>query len=216
MLHDDKMASLGKLSASVVHEINNPLTGILNFIKLMQRMLKEGAPGEEDLANIRRYLSMIYNETSRVSRTVSNLLAFSRKTKPEFEPVDLNTLVAETLSLTEYQMRLQGITVKRQLAPDLLPVLADKGQMKQTFLNLFLNAQDAMPQGGALTLETKNSRRRQVVVKVSDTGVGIPKENLSQIFEPFFTTKKTVLRRRPGALRGLRHRPGPQGLHQSG
>ena len=78
------------------------------------------------------------------------------------------------MSLTEYQMRLQGITVERQLAPDLLPVLADKGQMKQTFLNLVLNAQDAMPQGGALTLETKNSRRREVVVKVSDTGSGYP------------------------------------------
>ena len=192
LLHDDKMASLGKLSASVVHEINNPLTGILNFVRLMESMLKEGAPGEEDLANIRRYLSMIHSETSRVSRTVANLLAFSRKTRPDFEPVDLNAVVEETLSLTEYQMRLQGITVNRQLAPDLLPVLADKGQMKQTFLNLFLNAQDAMPQGGALTLETKNSRRRQVVVKVSDTGKGIPKENLSQIFEPFFTTKKTV------------------------
>jgi two-component system NtrC family sensor kinase len=192
MLHDDKMASLGKLSASVVHEINNPLTGILNFVRLMESMLKEGGPSEEDLANIRRYLSMIHSETSRVSKTVANLLAFSRKTRPDFEPVDLNAIVEETLSLTGYQMRLQGITVNRQLAPDLLPVLADKGQMKQTFLNLFLNAQDAMPEGGTLTLETKNSRRRQVVVKVSDTGKGIPKENLSQIFEPFFTTKKTV------------------------
>ena len=147
MLHDDKMTSLGKLSASVVHEINNPLTGILNFVKLMQSILDEGAPGEEELGDIRHYLAMIYNETSRVSRTVSNLLAFSRKTKPEFKPVDLNAVVAETLSLTEYQMRLQGITVERQLAPDLLPVLADKGQMKQTFLNLVLNAKDAMPQG---------------------------------------------------------------------
>ncbi len=95
------------------------------------------------------------------------------------------------LSLIGYQMRLQGITLEPQLAPDLLPVLADKGQMKQTLLNLFLNAQDAMPDGGAITLETKNSRRQEVVVKISDTGKGIPKENISQIFEPFFTTKKT-------------------------
>ena len=135
--------------------------------------------------------SMVHSETARVSRTIANLLAFSRKTKPEFKPLDLNAIAAETLSLTGYQMRLQGITVERQLAPDLLPVLADKGQMKQTFLNLFLNAQDAMPQGGVLTLETKNSRRHMVVVKVSDTGRGIPKESFSQIFEPFFTTKKT-------------------------
>jgi PAS domain S-box-containing protein len=191
ILHDDKMTSLGKLSASVVHEINNPLTGILNFVKLMQSILDEGDPGQEELGDIRRYLAMVYDETSRVSRTLSNLLAFSRKTKPELQPVNLNEVAAEMLSLIGYQMRLQGITLERQLAPDLLPVLADKGQMRQTFLNLLINAQDAMPQGGAITLETKNSRRREVVVKVSDTGKGIPKENISQIFEPFFTTKKT-------------------------
>ena len=98
ILHDDKMTSLGKLSASVAHEINNPLTGILNFIQLMQRMLAKGPPGEEELGQIHNYLDMVYNETARVSKTVSNLLAFSRKTKPEFKPVNLNMLLAETLS----------------------------------------------------------------------------------------------------------------------
>jgi PAS domain S-box-containing protein len=191
ILHDDKMSSLGKLSASVVHEINNPLTGILNFVSLMESMLAQGALSPEELGDFRRYLAMVHTETARISRTIANLLAFARKTKPEFKPLDLNAIAAETLSLTGYQMRLQGITVERQLAKDLLPVLADKGQMKQTFLNLFLNAQDAMPEGGVLTLETKNSRRHMVVVKVSDTGRGIPKESFSQIFEPFFTTKKT-------------------------
>jgi two-component system NtrC family sensor kinase len=90
-----------------------------------------------------------------------------------------------------HQMRLQGVNLKSRLAPDLLPVLGDKGQMKQIFLNLLINAQDAMPQGGTLTLETRNSQGREVVVKISDSGKGIPKENLSQIFEPFFTTKNT-------------------------
>ncbi|MFA4902170.1 MAG: PAS domain-containing protein [Desulfobaccales bacterium] len=191
LLHDDKMTSLGKLSASVVHEINNPLTGILNFVSLMESMMGQEALSEEELGDIRRYLAMVHSETARIGRTIANLLAFARKTNPEFKPLDLNAIAAETLSLTGYQMRLQGITMERQLAKNLFPVLADKGQMKQTFLNLFLNAQDAMPQGGVLTLETKNSRRHTVVVKVSDTGRGIPKENFSQIFEPFFTTKKT-------------------------
>jgi two-component system, NtrC family, sensor kinase len=190
MLHDDKMTSLGKLSASVVHEINNPLTGILNFVKLTQSIMAEGTPDEGELTDIRHYLAMVYDETARVSRTLSNLLVFSRKSKPEFQPVDLNAVVAETISLIGYQMRLQGITIKSHLAPDLLPVLADKGQIKQSLVNLVLNAQDAMPQKGTLTLETRNSRRREVVIKVSDTGKGIPKEHLSQIFEPFFTTKK--------------------------
>ena len=125
----------------------------------------------------------------RVSKTVSNLLPFARKSKPEFKPVSLNTLLAETLSLTEYQLRLQGITVATDWALDLLPVRADPGQMKQVFLNLLLNAQDAMPKGGTLTLATRNSRGREVVVQISDTGGGIPKESLSQIFEPFYTTK---------------------------
>jgi signal transduction histidine kinase len=190
ILHDDKMTSLGKLSASVVHEINNPLTGILNFIKLMQRLLKKETPDEAELGQMNHYLEMVYNETSRVSKTVSNLLAFSRKTQPEFRSVDLNALLAETLSLTEYQMRLQDISVERQLAADLLPVMADPGQIKQAFLNLLLNAIDAMPQGGTLTLATSNARRRAVVVRLADTGVGIPKECFSQIFEPFYTTKK--------------------------
>jgi PAS domain S-box-containing protein len=189
IMHDDKMASLGKLSASVMHEINNPLTGILNFVKLIQRLLKKGPPGEPELAKVQNYLDTIFNETQRVSKTVSNLLPFSRKSKPEFKPVSLSTLLAETVSLTEYQLRLQGITVETSWAADLLPVRADPGQIKQVFLNLLLNAQDAMPKGGTLTLATRNSRGREVVVKISDTGVGIPKEMLPQIFEPFYTTK---------------------------
>ena len=191
VLHDDKMTSLGKLSASVVHELNNPLTGILNFIKLMQRLLGKAALGEEELSQLSTYLDLVYNETYRVSKTVSNLLAFSRKTNQEFGLVNLNALLSETISLTEYQMRLQGIKVERRLAADLLPVTADQGQLKQAFLNLLLNAIDAMPKGGTLTLSTRNARERGVVIRVADTGVGIPKECFSHIFEPFYTTKKT-------------------------
>ena len=191
VLHDDKMASLGKLSASVVHEINNPLTGILNFIKLMQRLLGKTARGEEELGQLSTYLDLVYKETSRVSKAVSNLLVFSRKTKPEFRPLTLNTLLGETISLTEYQMRLQDIKVARRFADNLLPVMADQGQMKQAFLNLMLNAIDAMPDGGTLTITTRNGRGHSVVVQIADTGVGISKECLSNIFEPFYTTKKT-------------------------
>jgi len=189
ILHEDKMASLGKLSASVVHEINNPLTGILYCVKLMQSMLNDGDPGQEELGEMRNYLSMVYDETTRVSRTLSNLLSFSRKSRPEFKPLDLNAVVVETILLIGNQMRLQNITIKPRLNEDLHPVLADKGQIKQILVNLVLNAQDAMPQGGTLTLETKNMRK-DVILRVSDTGKGIPKESLSQIFEPFFTTKK--------------------------
>ena len=157
----------------------------------MQRLLGKGSPGGTDLANLQNYLGIVYNETSRVSKTVSNLLAFSRKTKPEFQPVDINALLEETLFLTEYQMRLQGITIRRQLNENLLPVDADAGQLKQAFLNLILNAQDAMAGGGILSVESKNHHNREVKITISDTGVGIPKDSFSHIFEPFYTTKKT-------------------------
>ncbi|RJR38663.1 MAG: PAS domain-containing protein [Deltaproteobacteria bacterium] len=191
MMHEDKMASLVKLSASVMHEINNPLTGILNFVKLIQRMLKKGDPDEQALAKMKNYLDLIFNETSRVSKTVSGLLPFSRKSKPEFKPVNLNVLLAETLALTGYQMRLQGITVETNFTANLLQVMADEGQMKQVFLNLLLNAQEAMPKGGALKVATRNSGPKEIIITVADDGVGIPEENIPQIFESFFTTKKS-------------------------
>ena len=189
MLHDDKITSLVKLSASVVHEINNPLTGILNFVKLMQTMIDGGDLSKDDLEEMRNYLSMVHDETTRVSRTLSNLVAFSHKSKPKLQPVNINVVIVETISLIGNQMRLQNIAVKHHLDKDLHLVLGDKGQLKQVLVNLVLNAQEAMPQGGTLTLETKNIRR-DVLIKVSDTGKGIPKENISHIFEPFFTTKK--------------------------
>jgi two-component system NtrC family sensor kinase len=104
--------------------------------------------------------------------------------------VNLNDLLEETIALTEYQMRFQGITVQRQTAPNLLPVNSDPAQLKQALLNLILNAQDAMPKGGNLIITTRNRQNREVQVKISDTGVGIPKESFSHIFEPFYTTKK--------------------------
>jgi signal transduction histidine kinase len=174
-----------------VHEINNPLTGIINLVKLMQRLLGKPGRGEEELGQLSTYLGLVHSETSRVSKTVSNLLAFSRKTAPEFLPVHLNSLLTETISLTECQMRLQDIKVECRLAADLLPVMGDQSQLKQAFLNLLLNALDAMPGGGALTLSTRNGRRQNVVIQIADTGVGISKECLANIFEPFYTTKKT-------------------------
>jgi two-component system, NtrC family, sensor kinase len=190
ILHDDKMASLGKLSASVVHEINNPLTGILNFITLIQRVLNQGAPGSDDLEKLKEYLAIMNNETSRISKTISNLLTFSRKTKPELRPEDLNQVIDETVTLIRYQTALQQIKISFAPAQNLKPVMADKSKMKQALLNLCLNAQDAMPQGGTLTITTENYGNNEIRVKVKDTGVGIAKEHYSQIFEPFFTTKQ--------------------------
>ena len=193
MLHEDKMTSLGKLSASVVHEINNPLAGILNFVKIMQSILNDGSPNPEELGDMRNYLSMVYEETARISRTLSDLLAFSRKIKPEFQLLDLNAVIEETISLIGNQMQLEGITIRPNLDSNLHPVLAVREQIKQILVNLFLNAQEAMTQGGTLTVKTKNLSK-EIMIRVADTGKGIPKESLSQIFEPFFTTKKICSR----------------------
>ena len=210
MLHEDKIASLGKLSASVVHEINNPLTGILSSIRVIKRIMEAESPGKEELQMMKKHTEIVYNEIFRVGKTVSSLLPFSRKSKPEFKPVDLNTLLAETLLLAEFQMRLQGIKVEARWDPNLLQVRADPGKMKQVFLNLLLNAQDAMPKDGTLTVVTRNTRRREVLVLIADTGMGIPKEKFSEIFEPFYTTKAGGL----GAGLGLSVVQGIIGDHQ--
>jgi signal transduction histidine kinase len=201
---------LGKLSASVVHEINNPLTGILSSARMIKRIMEKESLDKDALNMLKKHTEIVYNEIFRVGKTVSSLLPFSRKSKPEFKPVDLNLLLAETLSLAEFQMRLQGIAVEARYAPDLLPVRADPGKMKQVFLNLLLNAQDAMPKDGTLTLVTRNTRNQEVLVLIADTGEGIPKEKFSQIFEPFYTTKSGGL----GAGLGLSVVHGIIGDHQ--
>jgi PAS domain S-box-containing protein len=210
MLHEDKIASLGKLSASVVHEINNPLTGILSSVRMIKRLMEKESMGQDDLNSMKKHAEMVYNEILRVGKTVSSLLPFSRRTPPEFKAVDLNQLLAETLALTEHQMRLQDIKVETRFAPDLLPIKADPGKIKQVFLNLLLNAQDAMTKGGTLTLVTRNTRSQEAMVLIADTGPGIPKEKISEIFEPFYTTKAGGL----GAGLGLAVVQGIIGDHQ--
>ncbi len=159
---------------------------------------------------MKKHTDIVYNEILRVGKTVSSLLPFSRRAKPEFKPVDLNNLLAETLSLTEYQMRLQGIEVSTRYAADFMPMWADPGKMKQVFLNLLLNAQDAMSKGGTLTIITRNTRNHEVLVLIADTGPGIPGDKLSEIFEPFYTTKAGGL----GAGLGLAVVQGIIGEHQ--
>jgi two-component system NtrC family sensor kinase len=196
--HDDKMTSLGKLSASVVHEINNPLTGILNFVKLMQSMLKDGELSPEELADMRQYLSIVYDETNRISRTLSNLLAFSRKRNQQLEAVELNNEIKETISLIGNQLQLQNISYKLNLDEQLHPVSADKGQIKQILVNLVLNAQEAMSEGGTLTLETENMPK-DVLLRISIPGKAFL-QKISPKLNLFLQLKKPVLVRDQGSL----------------
>jgi signal transduction histidine kinase len=193
LLHRDKMASLGKLSAAVVHEINNPMAGILNLIILMKRIIAEQALEPKDIDRFRFYLDLMETETRRTSRVVSNLLAFSRQSKLEMRPVNLNRLLDRTLMLNANLLKIAGVRVRKRLDPGLPDIVGSEDQLQQVFMNLISNAAQAMEAktGGVLRIATGVSPGgAAVVVKVTDSGVGIAKEDMSKLFEPFFTTRK--------------------------
>jgi len=192
LVQSDRLASLGQLAASVAHEINNPVAGVLNLSMLLERLMAKGEfpPGRE--AEFRKYLGMISTETARVGRIVSDLLAFSRGSKPRRAPADLNKLVRTTLNLTEHKLKLVNAETVLQLQDNLPPVECDGSQIQQAILNLILNGAQAMQPrgGGTLTIRTRLlPDGKNVELCVQDTGEGIAPENLHKIFDPFFTTK---------------------------
>jgi two-component system NtrC family sensor kinase len=190
LLHSDRLASLGQLSASVAHEINNPISGVLNLSMLLQRMLKENGVPPERLPEFRKYLSQVTSETARVGRIVSDLLAFSRRSKPQQAPADLTRIVKTTLSLVQHKMKLSNVDVVAELKDELPAAQCDSSQIQQVVLNLLLNAAEAT-QGRAerRVHVTTEAGEGCVVLTVSDNGEGIPPENLAKVFDPFFTTK---------------------------
>ncbi len=191
ILHQDKMISLGRLAASVVHEINNPLSGILNYLKLMGRILDRGPLDEAYREKFRSYLELVTGETDRCSNIISSLLTFSRKSPPAFDEVRIDELLNRCMTLSGHKLELHGIRPTCAVDPGLPPVTGDLNQLQQCIINLVFNAVDAMPGGGELTLSGALGRDAGwVEISVADTGVGIGEENLSRIFEPFFTTKE--------------------------
>jgi signal transduction histidine kinase len=192
LLQTDRLASLGQLSASVAHEINNPLSGVLNLSMLMQRILKdEGIPGER-LEEFKKYLAQVVNETARVGRIVSDLLAFSRRSKPQRTQTDLNAIVKTTLSLLAHKLKLGNVDVRLDLAAGLPTVLCDSSQMQQVVINLLMNGAEATHNKGSGTIfitTRVGPREESVIFQVRDTGDGIAPEILPKIFDPFFTTK---------------------------
>ncbi|MBF0551650.1 MAG: PAS domain S-box protein, partial [Deltaproteobacteria bacterium] len=190
LLHQDKMISLGRLAASMVHEINNPLTGTLNYLRLMKKITGQGPIDGLHQEKFKKYLDLMESETNRCSKIVSNLLAFSRKAQSEFRDVKINDILEKCVIMSQHKLQLSNVELVTIFHPGLPLVWGDDNQLQQTVINLILNALDAMPQGGRLTLESDVQPVDQtVLIKVTDTGCGIAKEDLDHIFEPFFTTK---------------------------
>ena len=190
LIQSEKLSSLGRLAASVAHEINNPLSGILTYAKLMLRLHEEGAltpkAREACISNLR----LVRRETERCSAIVGNLLDFARQRPLSLKEVNLNLAAEEALSLLAHQIAMQGITLEKRFAP-LPSVHADFGQIRQAVVNIALNACQAMAEGGTLSLTTAaSSDGKWVQLTLVDTGPGIPPDHLSRIFDPFFTTKE--------------------------
>jgi len=189
LFQSERLASLGKLAASIAHEINNPLSGVLTFAKLSARKLKTSAD-EENVASVLKSLALVERETDRCITIVRNLLDFARQREPSFESIDVSRAILEALSLLSHRMEMQGITLEKSFA-NAPPILADFGQLRQVFVNIALNACQAMESGGRLTVTSRVlADKGMVQVEITDTGVGIREDHLSTIFDPFFTTKE--------------------------
>jgi signal transduction histidine kinase len=191
LIQEDRMISLGKLVASCVHEINNPIQGLLTFSRLMEDILAKGQPTSQDLDEFKEYLSLMTPELERCGNIVSGLLSFSRETALEYRSINLNEALESAIALTHHKLELQGITLATHICPEPLWVRGSARRLEQCLLNLVFNAMEAMPVGGDLWVESKlDSAQKHVLVEIRDTGSGILAENLNHIFDPFFTTKK--------------------------
>ncbi|MGC2246080.1 MAG: ATP-binding protein [Terriglobales bacterium] len=179
----DKLSSIGLLAAGVAHEVNTPLAVISSYTQMLAKQLQTD-PQKAGL------LDKITKQTFRASEIVNNLLNFSRTTGTEFAEISLNKVIADTLALLEHQFKVAHVQVQTDLYENLPPIQGSAGRLQQVFLNLFLNAKDAMAaNGGVLNIATQNGEF--VSVSVSDTGSGIAQENIHRIYDPFFTTKTT-------------------------
>ncbi len=184
LIQSEKLASLGKLSAGVAHEINNPLGGILIYSHLLLEDTPKDSP---QCSNLKK----IIKETSRCKDIVRGLLEFARPKDPEMSPLDINAIVEKSLYIIEDQAMFQNIIIERHLATDLPLIVGDGHQLQQVFMNIILNAAEAMDNEGSLTLRTRlSSNSRQIDIQFSDTGHGILEEDVKRLFEPFFTTKE--------------------------
>ena len=186
----EKLSSIGLLAAGVAHEVNTPLAVISSYAQMLAKQVR----GDERVGPL---LEKITQQTFRASEIVNGLLNFSRTSGTAFTEIDINTVIRDTLNLLEHQLKTANVRLESALDPSLPPILGNPGKLQQVFLNLFLNAKDAMAGGGTLRVATEVNGH--VGVSISDTGSGIAPEHVKRIYDPFFTTKSAP---REGQRRG--------------
>jgi two-component system NtrC family sensor kinase len=190
MLQVEKMATIGKMAAVVAHEINNPLSGILTYSRVVKRWIQNNfasAPRQEEMSGS---LDLIASESKRCGELVKNLLSFSRVTPMNLEWCELNQVIDRCIRLVQHKMDMATIQLNLALGEELPHVRCDPNQIEQVVLAMVINAIDAMPQGGNLWITTRQNSASTVELIIRDDGMGISDEHLSHMFEPFYTTKE--------------------------
>jgi signal transduction histidine kinase len=187
LIQAEKLSSLGQMAASIAHEINNPLAGVLVYAQLLAKKLSGDTLSKQVALE---YLAKMASEVDRSSRIIRNLLDFARPSEPKLRDVDVNHVIEDALTLVDHQAELRHVTLIKELHPRLPTVFADHDQLRQVLVNLTLNAIQATPGGGQVTVRTQAAENGALKVEVEDTGSGISKENTGKLFTPFFTTKE--------------------------
>jgi signal transduction histidine kinase len=182
-IHTEKMSALGRMAAGIAHEINNPLAGILLFSSNLSKKVPEKGPMKEGL-------DIIIRETVRCKTIIQELLEFSRDREPQKEMVNPNTILEKALKMLENEFRLHHIQIEKQLSDDLQETMLDENQIEQIFVNLLLNAVQAIEEKGIITVTSRmDENRKRALIEIADSGSGIASESMAKIFEPFFSTK---------------------------
>jgi two-component system NtrC family sensor kinase len=197
VVHAGRMAAVGQLAAGIAHELNNPIGGILGYAQFaagkLQAMRSDSRPNQT-YENLRRYLGYIEKESQRCKDIVQKMLNFSRTEPMNYRRVDVSSILTESIQFMEHSLDRAGVTLKKRFSRQLPEIIADGHHLQQVFVNMLINAQKAMNDGGCLTVTTRRKRRsdddqEMVEIRFTDTGCGIPKEHQDRIFEPFFTTR---------------------------
>ncbi|MCK5534812.1 HAMP domain-containing protein, partial [bacterium] len=190
LIQSAKMAAIGQLGASVAHELNNPLGGILGYAQHLLNKIKKTDFRVVDFKKCEKNLTYIEIEAQRCKEIVENLLIFSRKPVSPQKPLNLKLVLETTLFVLNHSLSSHNIKVISHVDPDLKKVIGDANQLQQVFTNIIINSQHAMQKEGTLTIIAQNKNKNEIEVSFSDTGCGISRENINKIFEPFFTTKQ--------------------------